>query len=138
VSLRYLLDTNVVSEALRPAPNEHIIQHLKLYEHALAIPAVVWHELWYGCRRLPVSAKRTIIERYLVEVIGPSMTILAYDAQAAHWHALERARLAALGHLPPFADGQIAAIAAVNGLALVTSNVKDFAQFSDIQVVNWQ
>ena len=138
MSLLYLLDTNIVAEALRPAPNARVIQHLKLHENAMAIPAVVWHELWYGCRRLPVSSKRTTIERYLVEVIEPSIPILPYDAKVAHWHALERSRLAAIGRTPPFADGQIAATAAVNGLALVTINVKDFEHFRDIQVVNWQ
>ena len=138
MSLLYLLDTNIVYEALRPAPNARVMQNLKLYADALAIPAIVWHELWYGCRRLPISTKRTTIERYLVEVIEPSIAIVPYDTKAAHWHALERARLAAIGKLPPFADGQIAAIAAVNGLALVTINISDFSQFRDIQVVNWQ
>lgn len=138
MSLFFLLDTNIVSEALRPAPHEQIMQHLKLNSDTVAIPAVAWHELWFGCHRLPNSARRTAIERYLVDVVEPSMPILPYDTRAAHWHALERARLAAIGKTPPFAGGQIAAIAAVNGLTLVTINVTDYAHFAGVQVINWK
>jgi tRNA(fMet)-specific endonuclease VapC len=38
---------------------------------------------------------------------------------------------------PPFADGQIAAIAAVHGLTLVTANVADFRPFKGLQVRRW-
>ena len=65
------------------------------------------------------------------------MTILPYDDQAAEWHAKERARLASLGQMPTFADGQIAAIAKVNGLVLVTRNTSDFKKFSGLQLENW-
>ena len=79
---------------------------------------MVWHELWYGCYRLPPSAKRTLIEAYLKDVIARTIPILPYDQRAALWHAKERARLTLIGRMPPFADGQIAAVAATNGLGL--------------------
>lgn len=63
--------------------------------------------------------------------------ILPYDEAAADWHADERARLAAIGLTPPFADGQIAAVAAVNGLVLVTANVADFRHFQGVTVEDW-
>ncbi len=137
MSLTFLLDTNVISEPLRPAPNSRVLAQLKQYEAKIAIPSVVWHELLFGCYRLPLSAKRAAIEKYLNEVVAPTLPILPYDARAAEWHSLERARLVSLGQTPPFADGQIAAIAGVNGLTLVTANVSDFIAFQDIQVVNW-
>lgn len=52
-------------------------------------------------------------------------------------HALECARLEGMGKPAPFADGQIAAIAYVNELTLVTANVKDFARFKGVEVENW-
>lgn len=52
-------------------------------------------------------------------------------------HAAERARLEESGTTLPFVDGQIAAIARVNELVLVTSNVKDFAPFTGLTVENW-
>ncbi len=66
-----------------------------------------------------------------------SFPILAYDEAAADWHGRERARLEALGRTVPFLDGQIASIAQVNGLTLVTFNVKDFARFKDLSATNW-
>lgn len=137
MTMHYLLDTNVVSEPLRPKPNSHILARLKQHADELVLASVVWHELWYGCERLPASTKRSTIEKYLNEVIGRSIPILPYDDRAAQWHAKERARLAARGKTPPFVDGQIAAIAYVNDLTLVTLNVSDYSQFQDVRVENW-
>jgi tRNA(fMet)-specific endonuclease VapC len=138
VSPIYLLDTNIISEPLRPAPNQQILERLKRHEAEIVIASVVWHELLYGLYRLPRSAKRSAIEKYLIEVIGPTIPVLPYDTRAAQWHAAERARLVALGRTPPFADGQIAAIAQVNNLILVTANTTDFAMFEGLQAENWQ
>lgn len=138
MTLLYLLDTNIVSEPLRPEPHRVVLENLRLHQEVLAISAITWHELWFGCLRLPASARRSAIERYLLEVIQPSMPILAYDERAAQWHAQERSRLAALGQTPPFADGQIAAIAHQNDLVLVTFNTVDYQGFQDIQLENWR
>lgn len=137
MSLAWLLDTNAISEPLRPAPNGHLLRRIRETEGQIAIAAIVWHELAYGCRRLPKSKRRDAIERYLFDVVRPTMPILPYDAQAAHWHGAERARLAQTGRPPSFADGQIAAIAAVNDLTLVTANLSDFASFRGLKVINW-
>ena len=137
MSLIYLLDTNVVSEPLRPAPDEQVLERLKQHEAEIAIAAVVWHELLYGTYRLPLSAKRSVIAAFLNDVVALSFPILPYDSQAALQHATERARLVGLGQTPPFADGQIAAIAQVNNLILVTANTSDFSMFQELRVENW-
>jgi len=137
VTLKYLLDTNVVSEPLRPDPASGILRGLRRHEGEMAIPSLVWHELQFGCLRLPKSRRRTAIERYLQDVVLSSLPILDYGGAAAEWHALERARLAAVGRTPPFIDGQIAAIARVNDLALVTSNEADFDGFKGLRVTSW-
>ena len=136
--IQFLLDTNVISEPLRPDPHPAVIERLRLYQDALAISAITWHELWFGCQQLPASARRTAIERYLLEVIAPSMPILSYDEGAAEWHAHECARLAALGKPPPFADGQIAATAWRYDLALVTFNKSDYQGFEAIRLDDWR
>ena len=138
MSLIYLLDSNIISEPLRPIPNQQVLERLKQYQNEVAIASVVWHELLFGVYRLPPSAKRSAIEQYLNHVIALTMLILPYDDQAAQWHAGERARLVTQGKTPPFADGQIAAIARTNNLVLVTANVDDFSSFQDIQIENWQ
>ncbi len=137
MSIKYLLDTNVVSEPLRPTPNAKVLARLKRHQDELAIASLVWHELWFGCQRLPAAAKHTAIERYLNEVVAVSMPVLPYDQAAAEWHAAERARLTALGKTPPFVDGQIIAVAQANGLILVTLNPKDYAGYADVKVEDW-
>jgi len=137
VTLRFLLDTNVVSEPLRPKPDRHFMQRLDEHDGEMAISSLVWHELRFGCARLKPSRRRTAIERYLDDVVFPSFPILDYDHGAADWHALERARLIGTGKTPPFVDGQIAAIACVNGLTLVTTNTADFKKFKGIRVEDW-
>ena len=78
-----------------------------------------------------------MIDEYLTHIVLPSIPILDYDYAAADWHARERARLEKRGQTPSFADGQIAAIARVNDLALVTFNVNDFKRFDGLRVVKW-
>lgn len=133
----FLLDTNVLSEPIRRDPDPSLVEKLGLHQGLLATATVVWHELVYGARRLPPSARRSLLERYLAEVVAVSVVILDYDLAAAEWHARERARLTAEGLVPSFADGQIAAIAAVNDRTLVTNNVKDFEPFEGIRVERW-
>ncbi len=65
------------------------------------------------------------------------MAVLPYDQMAAEWHAAERARLGAVGLTPPFVDGQIAAVAHVNDLTLVTANTRDFAHFEGLRIEDW-
>jgi len=138
LNLKYLLDTNIVSEPLRPKPVPGVLQKLRRHEEEIAISSVVWHELRFGVERLPSSRRRVAIERYLDEVVLATMPILDYDRAAAEWHANERARLEARGDMPPFADGQIAAIARVHELILVTLNDADFKRFQGIRVQSWR
>ena len=136
MSLRFLLDTNVLSEPLKPAPDAGVMQHLREYRHELATATLVWHELLYGCYSLPSSTRRTAIEQYLSQVVA-LLPMFPYDEAAVAWHARERARLVSLGKTPAFVDNQIAAIAQANHLTLITANVADYIQFDGLNVVNW-
>ena len=136
MAILYLLDTNVVSEPIRAKPNEVLMSYLHQHRAAIAIPTITWHELWFGCMRLQPSRRRADIEDYLNRVVA-LMPMLAYDAESAQWHASERARLTKLGKVPPYADGQIAAISRINDLTLVTANVSDYAFFDDLHVIDW-
>jgi tRNA(fMet)-specific endonuclease VapC len=135
--LRFVLDTNVLSEPLKPNPRPAILRRLERFREGLATSAPVWHELVFGCMRLPPSARRQALERYIKDTLAPSLPVLPYDADAAAWHAGERARLEALGKTPPFVDGQIAAVARVRGLVLVTRNVSDYADFEGLLIDDW-
>jgi tRNA(fMet)-specific endonuclease VapC len=137
VTLRYLLDTSIVSAPVRKTPDADIIGRLEQDGHQCAIGAPVWHELVYGCRRLTRGKRRNTIEVYLQDVVRASFPILPYDESAAAWHASERARLERAGRPAPYVDSQIAAIAHSNSLILVTANLKDFARFKHLEVENW-
>lgn len=102
------------------------------------IASLIWHELLFGFERLPDSTKKKAIEVYFNDVIAGSLPVLPYNAREASWHASERARLTAIGKTPSFVDGQIAAIAAINDLILVTANISDYANFTDLRVENWK
>ncbi len=106
-------------------------------EGKLATCAVVWHELRFGCERLPPSRRKSAIATYLEEAVRPAIPILPYDEEAAAWHARERARLSRSGRNPAAADAQIAAIAIVNELILVTANGADFRRFEGLRIEDW-
>ena len=137
MSLRFLLDTNAVSEPIRPAPNRRLLNRLSMHTGAMGIAAPTWHELRFGCERLPVSRRRELIEDYLANVVAVEFPILPYDEAAAAWHARDRVRLLAHGRTPAFVDSQIAAIASTQGLTLVTANLPDFVDFEDLQAESW-
>jgi tRNA(fMet)-specific endonuclease VapC len=137
VTLRYLLDTSIVAVPVSKKPNPAILRRLERHGAECAIAAPVWHELVYGCRRLPEGKRRAALEAYLRDVVRPSFPNLPYHEAAATWHGEERARLEALGRAAPFVDGQIAAIARVHGLVLVTTNETDFNGFKGLTIENW-
>lgn len=133
-----MLDTNILSEPVRPQPNPRVVALLKAHADEIVTAAPVWHELVYGVSRLPRSRKRTFLETYLADVVEATIPILPYDAVAALWHANTRAQLEKAGRPTAFIDGQIAAITSVNGLTLVTANVAHFAPFPNLVVVDWK
>lgn len=138
MSARFLLDTNALSEPLKPSPDPTFLAHLAEHRARVVIASVTWHEALFGLGRLPQGKRRDAIARFLFQVVRPSVPILPYDAEAADWHARERARLSAAGRTVGFADGQIAAVAKTRDLVLVTANVADFQPFEGLQVVTWK
>jgi tRNA(fMet)-specific endonuclease VapC len=132
-----LLDTNVLSEPMRQQPDTAVMAQLEEGGHRLHTASVVIHELRYGVQRLPKGRRRARLDSYLQTVLASGLTVLAYGTTAALWHGEQRASLEARGLKPPFADGQIAAIAATQGLVLVTRNLSDFEVFDGLQLLNW-
>jgi tRNA(fMet)-specific endonuclease VapC len=139
--IRYLLDTNIVSEPAKPDPSRAVLARLRARSGEVALPSIAWHELLYGAERMDEGRRRSYLLDYLHEVVRPSMPILPYDAAAARWHGRARAVLERDGRSTSFADGQIAAIAGTGGLIVVTANTSDFDPFTEldegIHVENW-
>lgn len=138
MTLRYLLDTSTLAALVAPRPDRTVLQRLARRERQCAIATIVWNELVHGCKRLRSGRRRTELEAFLYDVVAKAFPILPYDEEAATWHGAERARQEAAGRSAPYVDGQIAAIARVNDLILVTANVRDFAgKFSGLAVEDW-
>jgi tRNA(fMet)-specific endonuclease VapC len=135
--VRYLLDTSIVSEPVKPRPRNEILVRLRETESECAIAAPVWHELRFGVLQLRRSKRREVLEHYIEGVVRAAYPILPYDEAAAERHARERARLEASGRVTAWVDGQIAAIALSSGLVLVTLNRRHFAPFADLKVETW-
>lgn len=74
---------------------------------------------------------------YLNREVRQKIPLVSYNVAAAEWFALERARLVSIGKTPAYSDGQIATIAQVNNLTLVTNNVSDYADFQNLRIENW-
>lgn len=136
MSLKYLLDTNILSEPARPIPNANVLHQLDIHKSEVALSSVVVHELLHGCLRLPQSKRRESLWNYIHESVL-NLPVLDYDLKAAQWHAQERARLSQIGKTPAFVDGQIASIAYCNNLILVTNNISDFEFFNNFKFENW-
>ncbi len=135
--VRYLLDTNILSEPVVARPNPLVLEKLKANGASLAISSVTWQEVLYGMFILPAGKRREQIEEYLFRRIRPALPIIGFEERAAQWQAEQRARLRKAGKPPSYPDSQIAAIAAVNELVLTTRNVEDFAGFQGLRTENW-
>jgi tRNA(fMet)-specific endonuclease VapC len=77
------------------------------------------------------------LETFLREVVHPTLPILPYDERAAEWLAAERVRLEKAGKQIPVVHGQIASVAATNGIPVITANLPDFSIFKGLAVQNW-
>lgn len=133
--MRYLLDRNVLSEPVRARRDLGVLRQLEEHGEQSCTAALVLHELRYDVARLADGRRRRLLERYLDEVVT-RLDVLAYDRQAALWHAATRAQMEARGRTTSFIDAQIAAVAATNDLVLVTRNMDHFAPLG-IALESW-
>ncbi len=118
--IRFLLDTNVVSELARPRPNPGLSAWL-VEEDECGISAVTVEEIRYGLTRGPHPRVISFMESYLA-----SATTLPVTEQIAHRSGTLRGEFARRGIVRAQPDMFIAATAQAHGLTLVTRNTRDF------------
>ena len=124
-----ILDTNVVSEPLRPAPDAAVLAWLDAQAPAtLCLTSITLAELLAGVATLPAGRRRNRLALALSDQVLPLFEgrMLAFDTPAAHAFARVQAGATAAGNPISFADAAIAAIATSHGFALATRNVRDF------------
>ena len=134
----FLLDSNVVSELLRPSP-EPVVEDWVGDRRAtdLYFSAISEAELRYGVAILPAGRRQTALASAIEAILREDFVdrILPFDSDAAREYAdIAAARRAAGRHFAP-ADCQIAAIARSRGMAVATRNVRDFEDI-EVEVVD--
>lgn len=134
----YLLDTNVVSEIFREAPDLQVRSFLAEQED-LWLSVVALHELEFGLNLLPRGRRRedlrTALSSYVEAYADFILPVTRTEAEQA---ALLRVQAQRGGRVLHLADALIAGTAIVHNLMLATRNVKDFTAL-DVNVVNpWE
>lgn len=124
-----ILDTNVISELMRPAPGAVILRSLSKYSaDELHSSSVTLAEILYGIEVLPAGKRKSDLlagaERLFSAVLGGR--ILPFDESAAQAFARIAAARRTMGRPIAELDAQIAAIASVHGATLATRNTADF------------
>ncbi|HEX6676733.1 MAG TPA: type II toxin-antitoxin system VapC family toxin [Actinomycetes bacterium] len=134
-----VVDTNVVSELMRPSPSPVVVGWVRQSEADLYATAITLAEIGYGIERLADGRRKRLLRSTAEEVFADfAERVLAFDAEAALVYATvvsgqDRAGLPIDGF-----DAQIAAICRVHQAALATRNAKDF-QDTGIDVIDpWQ
>lgn len=128
-----LLDTNIVSEALRPVPTPQVVNWLNANFSSAAISSITIFELGAGLALLADGKRKDLLKNAIDRMIRRFGTrVYPFDAGAAQSSVLLLAQARTQGrglHQIPnkLADLQIAGIASAYGLDLATRNVGDFA-----------
>ncbi len=133
-----ILDTNVISELMKPFPDPQVRNWLvSLGNQALSTTAVTLTELQFGLQRLPAGQRQQ--ELYAkFETLMQSLPVLPFDEVAAHEAARLRAIPQAAGQPSQPSDMMIAGIAAALDSPLATRNTKDFSGLPITLINPWQ
>jgi hypothetical protein len=133
-----LLDTNVVSAVMAPAPPGTVLRWLDHQPtETLYLSAVTIAEIGYGLEVLPDGKRRRDLEERFDRFVarGFAYRILPFDEKAAHLYRELMARRRGAGRPMSVLDGQIAAIARAHRFAVATRNVSDFEECG-IEILN--
>lgn len=136
-----ILDTNILSEVIRPTPEPRVLHWLAGQPVAsVFISAITEAELRYGVAVLPDGKRRAALAVQIANMLAVDFSgrILPFDSPAAVAYAEIAASRRATGRPITQADAQIAAIVRSRGAALATRNIQDF-DGCGVEVINpWQ
>ena len=134
-----LLDTNVLSEPLRPQPNPAVLRFLDSTPlQTQWVCCVSISEMIFGVLRLPEGRRRTALQASVIDLFENAygQRCLSIDAGTAHLTAHIRAARERVGKPISMADANIAACATQHNLTLITLNDKDFEDIEELKVLN--
>ena len=125
--MKYLLDTNVLSQFAKDKPDSHVDKWVSENEANLYVSTLTIGELKYGISVLPEGKRKRVLQAWLTRTNDiMDGRILSFNRAVAYVWAEMRASLRKEGRMIPSIDGMIAAIAIRYELAIATRNVADF------------
>jgi hypothetical protein len=133
-----VLDTNVLSELMRPKPNQIVVNWVASKSaKTLFITSLTQAEILYGLELLPTGKRRKALQKAARLMFEEDFRerILSFDTDAAQNFATIAAKRRILGHPISQIDAQIAAITYSHSGILATRNIVDF-QDCGIALVN--
>lgn len=136
-----ILDTNVVSELMRPAPDPDVVAWVAGPEHAgrgaLWLTAISEAELRLGVALMPPGARATAVGAAVAAMLAEDFAgrVLPFDGAAARAYAAICAERRAAGRPIAAFDAMIAAIARATGATVATRNQRDF-EGCGVDIVN--
>ena len=129
----YLLDTNIVSYWMRGHPP--LLEKIKSHSPKdLSLSAITLAEIYYGIEKSPARKKA---RRTKIEQIRSMLEIHPFDEHAAAKYGIIRVQLEKKGLVISERDLQIASIALVKRLCVVTHNTKEFNRVEKLRVEDW-
>lgn len=126
--MRYLLDTNVISETVRPKPDGNVLRWIGQLS-SITLPAIGVYEIASGIQRLPPGKKREFLEDWLAELLAFDCDVLPFNCEAALSCATLEAEVRRLRRSIELRDLLILATAKAQDVGIATRNVAHFRGF---------
>lgn len=136
-----ILDTNVVSEFIRPTPDGRVYDWLEAQPaESVFLTAVAEAELLYGVHLLPESRRKDHLVAAITQMLEVDFQsgLLPFDSGAARFFGSLAAHRRQIGRPIALADAQIAAIARSRGADVATRNTADFLDCGLTLIDPWQ
>ncbi len=136
-----ILDTNVLSELMRPAPNPAVVRWLDRQNPIdVGTTTITVAEILFGIERLPAGRRRDKLTVLAADMFDQDFTgrLFPFSAVAASHYARQMAVLESRGRPVAMADGQIAAICQTHRATLATRNSKDFEGMNVVLLNPWE
>ncbi len=139
--MKYLLDTCVISEAIKPKPNKKVIAWLqKQQEENLYLSVLTFGEIEKGIEKSANEDRKKRLRLWVEEDLKQRFQskILSIDMQVASRWGVVQGKSEIVGKSLPTIDGLIAVTGLVNNCIVVTRNISDMEQ-SSVELLNpWE
>ncbi len=135
-----VLDTNVLSELMRPQPNPLVMAWAnELDPQAIAITAMNEAEIVHGIARLPAGQRQQSLRQNWEALMASLFRghALPFNGEAAHWYGELVTRRERLARPIATADAVIAATTLAHGAQLATRNTADFEAIGLVLINPW-